>query len=216
MIEPCLFKSQTGYDEDPQISKSLSKTLKASVTLVTCAGQQNLQVHLFGKFGYTEADKDSVTSCLYIAKSSPSFQSVSEIYVCVHAKVPAPTGASISTNTVSGTDAHVHTTTDNDVAAVPRHSAADTVSYFQTVNLQVDKAVKIKDFDDAAYDTITDYALSFVRPYAYERMSASDASEAAQFIMVGLKVAIMVGFGSAVSSAKQPCHTGILRPCLFH
>jgi hypothetical protein len=201
MIEPCLFKSQTGYDEDPQISKSLSKTIKASVTLVTCAGQQNLQVHLFGKFGYTEADKDSVTNVLNIARSFPAFQSVSEIYVCVHAKVPAPTG-SVPINTVSGTNALVHTTTNNDAAVIRRHSAADTVSHFQTVNLQVDKSVKIKDLDDAAYDTITDYALSFVRPYAGERMEAADASEPAQFIMVGLKIAVMVGFGSAVSSAK--------------
>jgi hypothetical protein len=199
MIEPCLFKCNTGYGESPQISKSLSKTLKASITLITCAGQRNIQLHLFGKFGYTEADRNSVMNALDIAKSFPSFESVTQIDVCVHSKLPSPIVPSTSVSKTN-TAAHADSKATNDAAAILDESSALAAQpYFDSVFLDVDDSVKIKDLDAAAYSTLVDFALSFVRPYAIQRMSASEEGDAARFIMAGCKIAILIGFGAAVS-----------------
>lgn len=199
MIQPCLFKCNTGYGEYPQISKSLSKTLRGSVTLVTCAGQRNLQVHLFGKFGYSEAEKEWVSRAVDMARDSPSFQSVTEVAIHIHAKLPTVIVATAPADTVATTGAGVDRRVGDTATPSLSASSVELGTYLQSVSLSVDKSIKLKDLKEGDYTTITDYALSFIRPYADERIKGTDPGRPAQFVMGGAKISIMVGFGAAVS-----------------
>jgi hypothetical protein len=195
--------------------ETLFKTLKASIALVTCAGQREIQVHLFAKFGYTQADKEQVSEALRVAKSFPSFQSGTDVSVYIHSKLPTPIPTETSAGQTINAAGGSASTRNMHAPAVTGQPNAVTPSLFQSVGLRIDKSIIMKDLDEAAYNTLTSYASSFIRPYATERMTAAEPGEPASFVMGGPKISMLVAFGQAVGGLSHARRdTMLIRHCL--
>jgi hypothetical protein len=90
MIEPCLFKSTTGYGEQPIISKSLAKKLDIAISLDPRRSSSSIEMHLFKGYGYSSSDLTRIQAALNMVHGLAGFAEMEEVEIFVHAK---PSGA---------------------------------------------------------------------------------------------------------------------------
>lgn len=200
IIEPALFKSNTGYGEQPIISKSLSKTLKVSITLASCGGSSEIQVHLFGKYAYNAFDMACVLKALNLARTLPSFHSVTEVAFYVHSKPPATPIDKVSPVDAQGNAdaANLGNTAKGSPPMRPIFSVPiGEQAWLQRITLDIGKSVKLKDDE---FFVVASHVVTFLKPYVNHRVQAKNAPELEEpsIMMVNLKVPELLSFGSAV------------------
>jgi hypothetical protein len=209
MIEPCLYKSLSGYDEQPLISKSLSKSLKASITLDPYGGTAKIEIHIFKGYGYTSADFDSVQDALNLARGLEAFGSITEVGIYVHAK-PIGGAKAVSPNidTAGLTSKDIESKMTDDGAVQPASdNIKDTkIGWLSFISLDIGKSLKLEQNDHV---TLISHVVKFLQPYSERRMQDDSVEEPASFMMSWLKVPAILSFASAVCFCR--CQVTLIR-----
>jgi hypothetical protein len=198
MIEPCLFKSATGYGEQPIISKSLAKQLDCAISLDPRRSSSGIEMHPFKGYSYSSADLTRIHAALNMVHGLAGFAEMEEVEIFVHAKLSgaAKKGVSEPSKEVAGDASKAVTATgDTNRQDSSRFAERYEGGWLSDIVLTIGKSVKLEAND---YAILVAHVVELLQPYTERRMKNDNPKEPASLMMPDLKPAAVVSFASAV------------------
>lgn len=171
MIEPYLPFSSSDNRKRSVISSSIDTRLKASISVDASRPGPQVQIHLFGEYGYSQADMGTVRQALSLVKRLPAFKGIAGILVAVLAtpnNLPDASPGGSRPLSRSNVENDTETTGDTKANDSIQGSSDDFgVDWLQHIGFSIDDSAHL---DANKRIVIWHHVSDFVRPYARQRI----------------------------------------------